>query len=123
MKRIILVVSLLAIISTILLCGCFVEASYGKCTFIHGNEKIFGFGKTISTQIEDSMKNIITVAFSDANESYTKVATVSNSSYCIVKTDSLFNRTGAHSCDYYVNGSLEHRSTAVWPFDFTLPFH
>lgn len=52
-----------------------------------------------------------------------KVATVSNSSYCIVKTDSLFNRTGAHSCDYYVNGSLEHRSTAVWPFDFTLPFH
>ena len=94
------------------------EASYKNCKFLHGMEKKYGFGKTTSTRVESSMKNVITVSFSD-NTSYTKTATSGDSTTCIVWTDYLGKKKGNHSCKYYVNGAHVHTSTKPWPFDFS----
>ncbi|MDD7317511.1 MAG: hypothetical protein PUG74_02360 [Prevotellaceae bacterium] len=104
---------------TLTLLGTFMHAAARDCTFWHGMDGKYGYGSTESTQVESSLKNVITVSFYDNNESYSKTAASGNSSYCIVKTNYLGGKKGRHSCTYYVNGEWAHTSTKAWPFDFS----
>lgn len=95
------------------------STSKRELTFSHGMDGKYGYGSTSSTKVESSMKNVITVSFSDKNESYSKTAASGDSSKCIVYTDYLGKRKGSHSCTYYVNGFKRHESTKAWGFDFS----
>lgn len=85
-------------------------------TFSHGMEGDRGIGATFSTKEESTMKNVISVSFTDGNDAYSRTAASGNSSFCKVYTFSLKGRTGTHSCKYYVNGKHKKDSGAPWPF-------
>ena len=96
-----------------------VFAFNGNLTFTHGNniQSKRAFGRTTSTAVESNMRNELTVSFSDGS-SYLRIGENKNSSICYVESDNLAGRSGNSYCVYKVNGRIEHRSTAAYPFSF-----
>lgn len=102
-----------------IMCLTSIPVFAGNLKFIHGNnvDTKRAFGRTESTTKESSMKNQLTVSFSDGS-SYGREGNSTNSSICYVESSDLKGRSGSSYCVYIVNGRVAHRSTKAYPFNF-----